>query len=113
MMRYTMRAMAAALVLGGMLLGGGMAQAGGKNDKKPTPPAKPAPVHTTYRPAPVTGGALGQLERLNGIGPGAGHTGVGFDGRPRVPVNTGGAFGPRSGSDVLVKPAVIAPPKKR
>jgi hypothetical protein len=113
MMRYTKRALAVALVLGGMVLGSDMAHAGGKNDKKATPPAKPAPVHATYRPAPVTSGALGQLERLNGIGPGAGHTGVGFDGRPRVPVNTGNAFGPRSGSDVLVKPAVVVPQKKR
>jgi hypothetical protein len=110
MMRYTKRALAVALVLGGMAL---TAQAGGKNDKKETPPAKPAPVQTPYRPAPVTGGALGQLERLNGIGPGAGHTGVGFDGRPRVPVNTGSAVGPRSRSDVLVKPAVVLPQKKQ
>lgn len=96
MNRITSLVLAAALAL--MTANG--THAGGKSTPPKTEP-KPMSIKVDPckpRPAPVTGGAFGQLERLNGIGPGAGHTGVGFDGRNN--------FGPRSGSDVFVKPAV-------
>jgi hypothetical protein len=107
MNRFSIRRMVAALVLGGMVLGGSMAH--GQNSsttKKPITPApapapKPCPCPT---PRPVgtvnTGGALGQLERAAGVGAGSSHTGVTFDGRA--------TSGSRSASDVFVKPIVDA-----
>jgi hypothetical protein len=95
---FSMRRLAALVVCGGLMLTG--SEANGQTTKKPiTPAPKPCPCPT---PRPIgtvnTGGALGQLERAAGIGAGSSHTGVTFDGRS--------TSGPRSGSDVFVKPAV-------
>jgi hypothetical protein len=102
---FTMRRLAAALVLGGLVLGGSVAH--GQTKAKITPVPKPAPTPSpkpcpcpTPRPVSTvnTGGALGQLERAAGTGAGTSHTGVTFDGRS--------TSGGRSASDVFVKPAV-------
>ena len=100
---FTMRRLAAALVLGGLVLCGAVAHGQTKitpvPKPAPTPSPKPCPCPT---PRPVstvnTGGALGQLERAAGTGAGTSHTGVTFDGRS--------TSGTRSASDVFVKPAV-------
>lgn len=106
---FTMRRLAAALVLGGLVLCGSVAH--GQTKKQPAPAPKPAPAPApkpspkpcpcpTPRPVSTvnTGGALGQLQRAAGIGAGSSHTGVTFDGRS--------TSGNRSASDVYVKPAV-------
>src|SRR5438128_868381 len=105
MNQSTMRRLAAALVLGGVVLCG--SEVHGQTKAKITPVPKPAPTPSpkpcpcpTPRPVSTvnTGGALGQLQRAAGIGAGTSHTGVTFDGRS--------TSGSRSASDVFVKPAV-------